>query len=151
MTYPRRRLTLAFSAVVVSLALAACGGSHTAAIAPSSSLVPATGGSAAHILLTAQGAQRIGVRTTRTRSVSPRSHGGATVVIPPSAIVYDPSGRTYAFVSPGPLSFVAVAVSVERISGDSAYLRKGPRAGSNVVIVGAEELLGVQTGVRAQS
>jgi hypothetical protein len=73
------------------------------------------------------------------------------VVIPPAAIVYDPSGRTYAFVSPAPLTFVEVPVVIDHIAGDSAYLLRGPRTGAKVVTVGAEELLGVQTGVLAQS
>jgi hypothetical protein len=40
---------------------------------------------------------------------------------------------------------------VARIDGDSVYLLKGPRPGARVVSVGAEELLGVETGVLAQT
>ncbi len=73
------------------------------------------------------------------------------MTIPASAVVYDPSGKTYAFVAVGPLTFTEVPVMVNYISGNSAYLRTGPRAGAKVVSTGAEELYGVQTGVLGQT
>ncbi len=149
MTHNRTHLTLTL--VAVALALAGCGSSHEAPITPASRLVPATGKSPAQIVLTADGAQRIGLQTTRAQPVPGRARGAAAVIIPPQAIVYDPSGRTYAFVNPVPLTFVEVRVTIDHIAGDSAYLVTGPRAGARVVTVGAEELFGVQTGVLAQS
>jgi hypothetical protein len=73
------------------------------------------------------------------------------VTIPSSAVIYAPSGRTYAFISVGRLSFTEVQVIVAYMNGPTAYLRSGPRAGSRVVSRGAEELYGVQTGVLAQT
>jgi hypothetical protein len=73
------------------------------------------------------------------------------VIVPTSAIIYDPSGRTYAFVALGRLTFTEIPVIVNRITGNSAYLRRGPRAGARVVSTGAEELFGVQTGVLGQT
>lgn len=107
-------------------------------------------------MLSRLGAERIGVRTVRARAVPapppPASAVGAsTVIVPYGAIVYDPSGRTYAFVNRAPLRYVEVPVTVDHISGSSAYLSRGPHAGARVVSVGAEELYGVQTGVLAQT
>jgi hypothetical protein len=73
------------------------------------------------------------------------------VTIPYSALIYDPSGRTYAFVAVGRLAYQQVPVTVAHIDGPVAYLDKGPHAGSQVVSIGAEELYGVQTGVLGQT
>jgi hypothetical protein len=151
LTHRRTHLTLALFGVAVTVALTGCGSARDAAITPSSKLVPATGNSPQQIVLTAQGAQRIGVQTAPALAAPGSRHGGPAVVIEPAAIVYDPSGRTYAFVNTAPLTFVEVPVAVDHISGNSAFLLKGPRTGAKVVTVGAEELLGVQTGVLAQS
>jgi hypothetical protein len=147
----------AFLAVILlALALAGCGGTATRPAAPSSVLERVGGSSAGRIVLTASGAQRIGIRTARVLSVTasapqPSRAGGPTAVIPFSAVVYDPNGRTYAFSSPAPLTFTEVPIDIDHVSGDSAYLLKGPRPGTQVVTVGAEELFGVQTGVMAQT
>jgi hypothetical protein len=153
LTHSRAYLTSA----LVAAALAGCGSAHHASIPSSGRLVPAAGSSPEHIVLSADGAQRIGLQTAPARPSSGGARAGqggrgaSDVVIAAAAIVYDPSGRTYAFVSPAPLTFVAVPVTVDHISGESAFLLRGPRVGAEVVTVGAEELFGVQTGVLAQS
>jgi hypothetical protein len=134
-------------AVVAAAALAGCGSSGEPKIAPSGMLVNQTATSPGQIILTQVGADRIGLRTAPARS----ARAAAPVVIPYSAVVYDPSGKTYAFTNPRPLTFVEVPVSIKRIAGDSVYLTRGPKAGASVVTVGAEELYGVQTGVLAQT
>jgi hypothetical protein len=138
---------------VLTLALAGCGGSATHPPAPASRLESVPGSPAGKIVLTAAGAQHIGVRTASVLSVpAPASTTGAPIaVIPYSAIVYDPSGKAYAFTSPAPLTYTEVPIAIDRVDGDSAYLLVGPRPGSRVVTVGAEELFGVQTGVMAQT
>lgn len=73
------------------------------------------------------------------------------MTIPFSAMIYAPSGRTYAFVALARRTFREEPIEVDHIGGDSAYLRKGPHAGSRVVSIGAEELYGVQTGVLGQT
>jgi multidrug efflux pump subunit AcrA (membrane-fusion protein) len=72
-------------------------------------------------------------------------------VVPAGAVVYDPSGKTYVFTSPEALKYTEVPITIDHFAGNSAYLRAGPRPGTAVVTVGAEELLGVQTGVLAQT
>jgi hypothetical protein len=81
----------------------------------------------------------------------PKTRGGPDEIIPYSAVIYAPSGQTYAFINTGSLTYVEVPIMIDDISGNSAYLLKGPSAGSEVVSVGAEELYGVQTGVLAQT
>jgi hypothetical protein len=148
-----RSLTAAVGAALAALLVAACGSSHTARVAPAARLVTAPGGSGSEIVLSAVGAQRIGLATAPARHAKATAAGrfAAQVIVPASAIIYDPSGRTYAFVALGRLTFTEIPVIVNRISGNSAYLRSGPRAGARVVSTGAEELFGVQTGVLGQT
>jgi hypothetical protein len=144
-----RRLRLATAAIAIGAVIAGCGSSAEPTIVPSSKLVPARGNPAGKIILTAQGAQHLGLQTAAVRTGA--TSGAATAVIPFASVVYAPSGQTYAFVREGPLTFTEVPITIDHIDGDSVYLLKGPHAGSRVVTVGAEELFGVQTGVLAQT
>jgi multidrug efflux pump subunit AcrA (membrane-fusion protein) len=154
---PKRHLPAALAATLSALALAACGSSTHPHIASAARLVRVPGSAAGKIVLSAVGAQRIGLATVTVRTVPRPKHagkrtaGGPTVSIPGSAVIYDPSGRTYAFVSIGRLSFAEVRVVVDHMNGATAYLRSGLRPGARVVSRGAEELYGVQTGVLAQT
>jgi hypothetical protein len=139
----KKTITFALTAIC-AVAFGACGGSSSQVPPPSSRIVHGHG--AARIVLSAAGAQRIGIATARAM----RGPGGTTVV-PYSALVYDASGRVFAFSSPARLTYLDVPVRVDHIAGDWAYLRSGPAAGARVVTVGAEELFGVATGVLAQT
>jgi hypothetical protein len=140
------RIRLLAVAAALAVAVTGCGTSHHSSIPPAARLEHAPGGRATRIVVSASGAQRIGLRTRRAGRAA-----GPTVAIPYSAVIYDPSGRTYAFVAVAPLTFTEVRVKVDRIDGSTAYLREGPHAGSQVVSTGAAELYGVQTGVLGQT
>jgi hypothetical protein len=133
------RLRLTLMTAAVGAALAGCGGSTPPKIAPVDRIVHG------QILMSPIGAQRIGIET------APVTASGSAAIIPLAAVVYDPSGAAFAFTSPAPLTFTEVPITVDRITGSSVYLRKGPAPGTRVVTVGAEELYGVQTGVLAQT
>ena len=141
----RTRFALATAVAALAAALGGCGGgSHPAPSPPAARLEHSPGGS--KIVLTPLGAQRIGLATARARKAR-----GPASTIPLGAIIYDPSGKTYAFVAAGRLTYVEVPVRVDRIDGNVAYLFKGPHPGARVVSTGAEELYGVQTGVLGQT
>lgn len=147
MRTPRHALTAAL--LLAALALSACGSTAKTSIPASGRLVSIPGSTTGEIVLTQVGADRIGIQTTTVvRSVSARH---PTVTIPYSSLVYAPDGSTYAFTAKSPLVFTEVPVTVDHIQGDSVVLANGPKAGSRVVAVGAEELLGVQTGVLEQT
>ena len=152
---------MAFAALVV-VALAGCGTTHYAAPPVSGRLVGVAGSQSGQIQLSALGAQRIGLQLApagRVAPPKPRHHGkgapapssSGNVTVPFSAIVYAPDGDTFAFARTGPLTYEEMPIVVDHISGDSAYLKKGPKPGTEIVSVGAEELYGVQTGVLAQT
>jgi hypothetical protein len=133
------------AAILAACTVAGCGGGGATTVPPASRIEALPGSSAGKIVLSATGAQRIGIET------APASRAGASILIPYSALVYDPSGNAYVFTSIAPLTYTEVPVTVDHIDGNEAYLTKGPTRGAQVVTVGAEELLGVQTGVLAQT
>jgi hypothetical protein len=96
------------------------------------------------VILEADAAERLGIETAPVRG----ARGGASrTVIPYAAVFYDTHGATWAYTSPGPLTFVRDRIRVDYIEGDRAILTDGPPAGTEVVTVGVAELFGAETGV----
>lgn len=75
--------------------------------------------------------------------------GTERLVVPYSAVVYDPIGQTWTYTNPEPLVFVRSPISIVFIDGGEAILSDGPPPGTEVVIVGSAELFGVESGVGA--
>jgi hypothetical protein len=88
-----------------------------------------------------------GAAATPLAGGTPPAGAAARKVIPYGALLYDPQGQTWVYVSPEPLVFVRQAVAVERIDGDRVILTEGPEVGTQVVTVGAPELYGTEFGV----
>jgi hypothetical protein len=92
------------------------------------------------VALTAEAANRLGIRTKPVRS---RLVGGKRMtVVPYSAVVYDANGGAWVYVRIAPLVFARHRVAVTTIKGGRAALASGPRVGAQVVEVGATELFG---------
>jgi hypothetical protein len=173
---------VAIAVVPAAALLGGCGSSSPPPIAPSGRIVPVAGSSVGQIVLSAAGAQRIGIQTAAARPVpaapappaappttklvrratglvkvtvpAPKpkpTPSASTAIVPVAAVVYAPGGNTFVFASSGTLKYTEVPITVDHIAGNSVYLRSGPRPGTTVVTVGAEELFGVQTGVLAQT
>jgi hypothetical protein len=123
---------------------------------PPAKVEPIEGTDLSRVILTRHAAERIGLRTARVEVASvarPAALGGqggpatAHEVIPYDAVLYDSDGATWTFTSPAPLRFVRRRIVVAWIDGDRAVLAAGPPAGTEVVTVGAAELLGAEIGV----
>jgi hypothetical protein len=99
---------------------------------------PVEGTDVATVTLTEEAADRIDVQTETVES----SNGALT--IPYAAVLYDPAGDTWTYTSPASLTFVRAPIDVDKIVGDRAFLSDGPPAGTDVVVVGAAELLGTE-------
>ena len=93
------------------------------------------------VILTADGAQRIGLETAPVSDV----RGESTV--PESAIWIDFSGEDWLYTNPEPLVFVREVVVVDRYQDGVAVLAEGPETGTDVVTVGVAELIGSEFGV----
>jgi hypothetical protein len=78
----------------------------------------------------------------------PLSGSGETrKIIPYSAVLYDPSGKTWVYTNPTELDFVRQPIQIETIAGEDVILGDGPPTGTPVVTVGAAELYGTEFGV----
>jgi hypothetical protein len=71
-------------------------------------------------------------------------------VIPLTALIYDPEGKPWTYTLTAPRSYLREPVVIARIAGANVYLSDGPAVGTQVVTVGASELLGVEYGVGAE-
>jgi hypothetical protein len=70
--------------------------------------------------------------------------GGQRLTVPYSAVIYWIDGGTWVYVRTAPLTFRRAPVEIDRVDGGVAVLRRGPPAGTPVVTVGGEELLGTE-------
>jgi hypothetical protein len=104
----------------------------------------ASAGSVPLVTLTALAAQRLDIRT---EPVARAAGAGPALVIPLTAVIYDPQGESWTYTNPQPLTFLRVAIVIDHIAGGQAYLTGGPPAGTAVVTRGAPELLGTEYGV----
>jgi hypothetical protein len=68
-------------------------------------------------------------------------------IIPYASVVYDPSGATWIYTSPKPLTFIRQPIVVDYIEADLAILVEGPSAGTIVVTAGSAELYGEEYGI----
>lgn len=108
---------------------------------------PIEGSDRSQIILTEEGAHRVGIKTEPVRISTTRSGARHQSVVPLDAVLYDKDGKTWTYTNPEPLTFVPQEVVIARIEGDTAVLRSGPAPGTPVVTVGGAELLGAEYGV----
>ncbi|RYU12040.1 hypothetical protein [Nocardioides iriomotensis] len=133
-------------AASLSLLSPAQGGddTHTAS-RPPAHVEPVTGTDVSRVTLTPRAVQRIGLETATVGT-----SGGdrrTRLVIPYAALLYDEEGSTWTYTAPGRRVFQRAPVAVDVIEGDRVWLSEGPEAGTRVVTVGAQELLGAEFGV----
>ncbi|MGQ0670582.1 MAG: hypothetical protein ACT4PO_13065, partial [Actinomycetota bacterium] len=102
---------------------------------------PIEGTDLARVILTARGAERVGIETAPVESAGDRT------TVPEAAVFFDVNGEEWVYTNPEPLTFVREAISVDRFEGDVAVLSDGPSAGTEVVTVGVAELIGSEFGV----
>ncbi len=140
-----RRGWIATVLVVAGLLGPACtrASEEEAASTDIASVQPIQGSEVARVTLSPDAARRLDVRTALVREL-PGGGGKARLAIPYSAVLYDPNGETWVYSNPQPLVFVRAPIEVDHIEGSLALLSAGPPAGTQVVTVGASELLGTE-------
>ena len=138
-----RLVTAGLVLVAVGLPLSGCKEveSETAAGYEPAKLEEIKGTDMERVTFTAEGADRLGLKTAKVRT-----HKDG-VVIPYRALIYDPEGKTYAYTSPKDLQYVRKEVKVDRIRENRVILSKGPPTGTEVVTVGAAEVYGTELDV----
>jgi hypothetical protein len=99
--------------------------------------------------LTERAVQRLGIVTQPVRPTRAASQP-AHEVIPYSAVVYDHDGSTWTYVNTAARTYERKPITVTDIDGQVALLSAGPAAGTPVVTVGAEELLGTEYNISGE-
>jgi hypothetical protein len=135
--------------ILAGVVVSGCGGAgHESLGAPPVRIahIPGTN-SFARLVLSPDADARIGIQTARAGTkVVP---GGARrVVVPYAAVLYDANGVPSLYTSSAPRVYFRRPIRIDHIAGNVAILRQGPAAGTAVVVVGAEELFGAETGVQ---
>jgi hypothetical protein len=138
--------------LLATVLLAACGpASGGAKQGESSSLLePVAGARISRVVLTAQAAALIGIKTDFV--VRAGAGTAQSTSVPVAALVYEPDGTVWVYTVPantsktraGTVAFVREPVTVARIEGEAAVLQSGPPVGTVVVTVGVAELLGTE-------
>jgi hypothetical protein len=141
---PSRSIALALIVGSLTLALSACTEVESSQSTYSPTSVKPVRGrdDVQQVTLTAQAARRVDLATAAVRA-----SGRRRTSIPYAALIYDATGRTYAFVSLEPLVFVRERLDVDHVSGDRVVLRHGPPTGTRVVTTGAAEVYSAEFGV----
>jgi hypothetical protein len=127
------------------VALSGCGGSsgsgyssETASHPEPAKIEPIEGSDVMRVIFSAEGAERVGLKTDTVR------REGRELVVPYGAVIYDAEGTAYAYTAPKPLTFVRQEIEIDRSEGNSVMLSDGPPAGTEVVTVGTAEVYGTE-------
>lgn len=137
----RIRTVLVTVPLVGALALAGCGG-----VIPDKYKVegePATveeveGADHVRITLTEQAAKRLALQT------APVTATAQGLTVPAGAAFLDEDGEWFVYTNPAPLVYERHEVVVKQESGQVKHLSHGPAPGTPVVVVGVQELAGIE-------
>ena len=143
-----KHLSVAGLVIGAAAILAGCAAA-TPAETPPALIKPVAGSQIPQLQLTQRAVQRLGIVT---QPVQPSATAGQQdrEVIQYSAVVYDHDGSTWTYVSTAADTYQRKPVTVTEIDGAVALLSVGPSAGTQVVTVGAAELLGTEYNISGE-
>jgi hypothetical protein len=141
----RRSSGLAALLVPAGLALAGCAAGTAQGQGPAvenpAAVEQASDGGPGVVTLSAAAVDRLAIET------APVADSDGVLTIPYAAVVYEPDGTSWAYVETGPRTYQRQAIEIDGVSGDEVTLTSGPPADTPVVVQGAAELVGVETGI----
>ena len=143
------------AAWVMSVALlagcsSAVGSESETAADPAVRVVSGDGSHPARVTLSEQAERRLGVETAAVERASATSGAGARLTMPYAAVVYDANGKAWAFTAVSPRTYQRAPLGIVSVHDEVVILRKGPTAGTEVVTVGAAELVGAEAGISGE-
>ena len=104
----------------------------------------------ARLTLREDAEKRLGIQTAPVVAL-PGAHGRpGRLAVPYAAVIYDADGLSWAYSAPEPRTYVRVPLVIVSIKGDTATLSSGPPTGTQVVVVGAPELVGAEAGISGE-
>lgn len=113
-------------------------------------VVRVAGSDRASIILTPRAAERIGIQTEPVVEAFLPGVTTPVRIFSSSALIYDRKGETWVYVASRFRDFVRERVTVVRLEGDRVVVEAGLAGGTDVVTVGAAELLGSEYGVEGR-
>lgn len=135
-------LTAAVSAWPL-LCVEAADTKKTALKAPAASHVePINGSKQSRVVLTQKASERLGIKTGKVTA-----DAAGALIAPYAAVLYDVKGQAWVYTQAEPLVYARHPIVIKSIKGESAFLTEGPPAGTAVVVIGASELYGAESGV----
>jgi hypothetical protein len=139
----RHRRWIVVAPLVAAALLSACGEvpETESGLDEPVTVEPIEGTEFSRVILTARGAERVGIETAAVTG------NDGTTTVPASAVWVGVNGEEWLYTAPEPLVFVREVISVDRYEGDVAVLSDGPPAGTQVVSVGVAELIGSEFGI----
>ena len=134
-----RVLAAGVALVVSALAVSACAEveSNLVEVYPYE-VKPVKGTDLKRVSMTDETAARIDLQTVKVRV------NGERKVVPHHALIYNPDGDVFVYTRPEPQTYLRAPVEVARVAGDRVVLSDGPPSGTDVVTVGAAELLATE-------
>ena len=143
-----KHLSVAGLVIGAAAILAGCAAA-TPAEKPPALIKPVAGSQIPQLQLTERAVQRLGIVTRPVRQTRAAGQPGHDV-IPYSAVVYDHDGSTWTYVNTAADTYQRKPITVTEIDGAVALLSAGPPAGTQVVTVGAAELLGTEYNISGE-
>ena len=70
--------------------------------------------------------------------------GSERKTVPYSSVIYWIDGGAWVYTQVAPMTFVRAPIVIDEVDGNVAVLKSGPPAGTRIVSVGGEELLGTE-------
>jgi hypothetical protein len=143
-----KHLSVAGLVIGAAAILAGCA-TAAPAEAPPALIKPVAGSQIPQLQLTERAVQRLGIVTQPVRQTATAGQPTREVV-PYSAVVYDTDGSTWTYVTTTARTYERKPITVAEIDGEIAQLSAGPPAGTQVVTVGAAELLGTEYNISGE-
>ncbi|MHA7291129.1 hypothetical protein ACX80V_15960 [Arthrobacter sp. MDT3-24] len=94
----------------------------------------------ARITLSQRAIERLELQTDTVKAAP----GGAGLLFPYAALLYDPQGKTWVYINPAPRVYERQAVTVTKVEAGAVTASAGPTVGTAVVTVAAAELFGAE-------
>jgi len=105
------------------------------------------GSELSRVTLSERAIERLDLKTDNVRLEKIPGSDSQRLVVPYSALIYDPQGTTWIYTSPQPRTFVRHKVNVDYIEGNLVILNDGPPEGTVVASVAVAELYGAEFGI----
>jgi len=145
-----KRFALVASVVlaVVSMGLGGCAQVATEASDLDSpvSLRPVDGTDLKEVTFTPEAVEDLAIASAPLQAKS----GSSQVVVPLAAVFYDSQGAAWVYIVKSPGVYVRAPIAIDRMTGQEAHASSAPPVGTQVVVVGATEIYGAETGIGAK-